>query len=141
MNKYTDDLYIKLFQALSRVDKAIRSKLDEANHDFAPSSLQVLLILFEEDGQHPSKLAQKTGRLTTSFTPIIDALEYAKYIERKPSKKDRRAVHIYLTEKGKALKEEFLQISREAKDNYTSGLSEMDMETLEGLLQKFIDAE
>lgn len=64
----------------------------------------LLRTLYEQDGQHPSQLAQAVGRAATSFTPILDGLESKELIERRPEPKDRRAIRIYLTEQGTALK-------------------------------------
>lgn len=91
------------------VDIALRS-MDQF-YGRAISSMELTVIewyilraLYEADGQHPSELAHKVGRAPTSFTPLLDKLENKDLIQRRPDPADRRAVLIYLTEQGKALR-------------------------------------
>jgi DNA-binding MarR family transcriptional regulator len=64
----------------------------------------ILRALYEADGQHPYQLADRVGRAATSFTPLLDKLEHKDLIRRHPDPLDRRAVLIYLTDDGKALR-------------------------------------
>ena len=64
----------------------------------------VLRMLYEQDEQMASRLANGVGRPATSFTPILDGIEHKGLIARRPHPADRRAVRIYLTPKGQALK-------------------------------------
>lgn len=64
----------------------------------------ILNQLYHEDGVLASALAQSVGKAATSFTPQLDRLQDAGLICRKPHPNDRRAVQIFLTEKGKALR-------------------------------------
>ena len=65
----------------------------------------ILRMLYEQDGQMASRLADGVGRPATSFTPILDGIEHKGLIERRPHTRDRRAIRIHLTPKGQALKE------------------------------------
>ena len=64
----------------------------------------ILRSLYERDGQHASELARAVGRAATSFTPNLDKLEEKGLVCRRADATDRRAVHIFLTEKGEALR-------------------------------------
>jgi DNA-binding MarR family transcriptional regulator len=70
----------------------------------SPIEAHILKSLYKEDGQHASKLARSVGRAATSFTPILDKLANAGYIERRPDTSDRRAIFIHLSPKGTALR-------------------------------------
>ena len=65
----------------------------------------VMRILYEQDGQMASRLAEAIERPVTSFTPILDGIQRKGLIERRSDPADRRAVKIHLTKKGQALKE------------------------------------
>lgn len=65
----------------------------------------ILRALYQSDGQHASELARAVGRAATSFTPILDKLQGKDLIERRPDPSDRRAVRIYLTKKGNAIRD------------------------------------
>lgn len=71
----------------------------------SPVQLHVLAALYEKDNQHASALALAVGRAATAFTPVLDSLEYLTLIKRSPDEKDRRAVTISLTIKGRELRE------------------------------------
>lgn len=70
-----------------------------------PVQLHVLAALYKKNDQRPSDLALAIGRAATSFTPILDSLEHLTLIKRTPDEKDRRAVTISLTVKGRALRQ------------------------------------
>jgi DNA-binding MarR family transcriptional regulator len=69
----------------------------------------ILRALYENDGRHASELARAVGRAATSFTPNLDKLQKKGYIERRPDKSDRRAVLIFLTEKGQSVREDVIE--------------------------------
>ncbi len=100
------------------VDVALRSVEHVYDHAVAPLGLTVLewyvlRALYEHDGQHATELAHAIGRAPTSFTPILDKLERKEVVERRPDPKDRRAIHVYLTAKGRHLRRD---ITVTAKD-------------------------
>ena len=62
--------------------------------------------IVEQDGQHASDLANAVGRAATSFTPNLDKLQDKDLIERRPDPGDRRAVRIFLTDKGRKIEKQ-----------------------------------
>ncbi len=100
------------------VEVALRSVEHVYGQAVAPLGLAVLewyilRALYEHDGQHASELAHALGRLPTSFTPILDKLEQKELIERRPDPADRRAIHIYLTAKGRYLRNDVLTTAKD----------------------------
>ncbi len=96
------------------LDVALRSTDHYFRQYIRPAELTViewyiLRSLYEVDGQHASALARAVGRAATSFTPNLDKLQAKGYVERQPDPHDRRAVRIFLTQKGQAIREEVLQ--------------------------------
>lgn len=81
----------------------------------------ILRALYERDGQHASELARAVGRAATSFTPNLDKLQQKGLIERRPDPSDRRAVHIFLTEKAESYRDDVLK-SAAAIDSYIRNL-------------------
>ncbi len=93
------------------MEVALRSVEHVYAHAITPLGLAVLewyilRALYERDGQHASELAHAVGRLPTSFTPILDKLEQKDLIERRPDPADRRAIRVYLTAKGRRLRDD-----------------------------------
>lgn len=65
--------------------------------------LEALQWIEENNGQTPGALAKALSFFRPSVTRIIDTLEREELVERKPDSKDRRAVRIFTTPKGKRL--------------------------------------
>ncbi len=85
----------------------------------------ILRALYDQDGQHASELARAVGRAATSFTPILDKLQQKDLVERRPDPTDRRAVRIYLTDKGRAMRNDVMrsaeQIDRQVREMFPNG--------------------
>lgn len=97
-----ESTWVKTKVSLTETEKCIKNALAEHSiYDLNPMQMYILVELYNRDGQHPSVLAKAVGTVATSFTPILDVLEGRKLIERKPDPKDRRAVLIHLTAKGR----------------------------------------
>ena len=78
--------------------------------NLSPLHIYILQELYKDDKRHASDLAKSVGQIATSFTPILDRLELAGYIEREPDPNDRRAVYICLTASGKKLQNTIAQM-------------------------------
>lgn len=76
-----------------------------ADRRLTPSQLFFLRQLWREDGLQLRELGWRAQLDATSATWLTDQLERAGLIERKRNDPDRRAVRLWLTEKGQALRE------------------------------------
>jgi len=94
----------------------------------------VLRMLYEEDGQMPSRLADGVGRPATSFTPILDKIQYKGLIERRQHTADRRAVKIHLTAKGQTLKEEVIASAERIEKKLRNQFSDKDWQKYESVV-------
>ncbi len=117
--RFNGSLWINVEVALRRVDQVYGQAV-------APLGLTViewyvLRALYERDGQHASDLAHTVGRAPTSFTPILDKLERKEVVERRPDPKDRRAVRVYLTAKGRRLRGDVRVIAKDV-DTHIQGM-------------------
>lgn len=115
------NLWVKTAQSLNEIELLIKSQLERLTEThLTVVQAYVLQSLDIKDGQQPSKLARYCGREATSFTPILDGMERAKLIYRKPDPKDRRAVTIHLTARGKSLAVVVAQALAEVETEYQS---------------------
>jgi DNA-binding MarR family transcriptional regulator len=67
---------------------------------------------------------------------MLDTLESDGYLERVPSKDDRRKTLIVLTEKNKELENTYYEVSQEMIKLSFKGLSDSKIESLETLLRR-----
>ncbi|HEX2907192.1 MAG TPA: MarR family transcriptional regulator [Phototrophicaceae bacterium] len=101
--KFSNSLWINLENTARSVDSIYNSVFAELNLEVIEA--YILRALFEQDGQRASDLARLVGRPATSFTPLLDGLQNKNLLERRADPKDRRAVRIFLTTDGEALRQ------------------------------------
>ena len=70
----------------------------------------VFLVLWEKDGVSVRELGERLYLDSGTLTPLLKKMEEAGFVARRRSTDDGRVVHIYLTEKGRALRAEVEQI-------------------------------
>ncbi len=104
-----------------------------------PAYLGVLMILWDQDGLQASKLGKKAGLEPSSMTGMIDRMERDGLIERQSDPNDRRALKIFLTEKGRAAQTPVTKVVDEALASMFEGISDQEMETTVKVLKKFIE--
>ena len=66
----------------------------------------VMLVLWEKDQVTVSEIGKKLFLESSTLTPMLKRLEKMELISRQRSEQDERQVFIFLTEKGKKLKEQ-----------------------------------
>ena len=76
----------------------------------------------------------------SAITRMLDRLEKKDLIKREAAPEDRRALQIYLTDKGQETLERALPLAREALAELTQVLNEQEVELLKGLLTKILSA-
>ncbi|MEQ1106363.1 MarR family winged helix-turn-helix transcriptional regulator [Acinetobacter seifertii] len=88
----------------------------------------VMLVLWEKDEITVSEIGKKLFLESSTLTPILKKLEAIQLVNRTRSKEDERQVIITLSEKGKELKEQAVNIPAHILE-----ASSCDMTTLLGL--------
>jgi DNA-binding MarR family transcriptional regulator len=81
-------------------------------------------------------LAQDLGVNRTTMTYLIDDLERAGLVQRRPDPQDRRNRQVVATDHGRRLLGELNRCIRQVEDQVFAGLSDQEQETLAGLLRK-----
>ena len=86
---------------------------------------QTILLqkLWEEDGQHQKALSACTDKDKHCVTRLLNKMEKKDLVVRISDKNDRRIKRIYLTHKGKSLKEPITQIMKMMEEHL---LQELD---------------
>lgn len=103
-------------------------------HGITPVQSALLLLLYETDGQQSSELGEQMRLDSATMTGLIDRMMKQGLIERRPSEKDRRINHIFLTERGKALQTIIENKIVEANEAITAGFSESEAKQLKNML-------
>jgi len=107
-------------------------------YNITPPQFEVLVNLWKDDGLVLSDLGRRLSRDGTTITGIIDRMEKKELLARRRNTRDRRVIQVYLTEKAWQIKDNLMQMQKEAGMNITGGFSDQDIKTLEDLLHKVL---
>jgi DNA-binding MarR family transcriptional regulator len=84
--------------------------------------LFILTCLWEQDGVNVKDLSKQLLLDSSSLTGHLDRLEKRGLVLRQDDPEDRRAVRVFLTEKGRQLKEQLQPIGQELKETLQQGV-------------------
>lgn len=101
------------------------------------TDMECLRLLFQKGVATPTELARHTGLTSGATTAMLDRLEKAGLIERRPNPKDRRGTLI-APEKSSAEKmASWFQSARNAQDKLISSYSEGELEIIADVFERF----
>jgi DNA-binding MarR family transcriptional regulator len=129
-----------LFSLIKWTSKSFRWRLNrkfaQAGHDITSEQWRILTCLWHKDGQRQQDLADVVHKDKTSITRIIDSMEKRVVVVRIPDKLDRRQKLIYLTDKGKRLREELMQIVEKTSLEAQQGIEPEHLDIFRDVLAK-----
>ena len=95
-----------------------------APHDVPVGMWYFLRTLWEQDGLTQREISERVGATAPTAVEQLRNMEKRGLISRIPSAEDRRKVHFYLTEDGRALETRLLSYAAEVNQAALEGLSE-----------------
>ena len=107
--------------------------------DLTPEQWMVLVRLWAAEGVTQSELAQKSLRDLPTMSRILATMERSGLITRKPDPNDSRARLVYLSARGRKLRETLVPEARKMVDAMLSGIPERDIEITRRTLQRALD--
>lgn len=96
----------------------------------------VLLQLWLEEGIPQSQLAACIEVEPPTATKMLQRMERAGLIERRPDPEDARVSRVYLTERGRSLEKPVLDVWRQLEAQSVAGLSPTELALLRRLLMQ-----
>ncbi len=120
----------------NRLVKSFLKVLDHKLSEFNLTGAQfcVLTKLFEEQGLTQTQLAHRLYIESPTLVRTLDRLEEAGLIERRRVPEDRRAFHIFLTEKGEEMRSLLMQKGHEVHEIAIKGMTPEDVMIMKDLL-------
>ena len=133
------DLFTKLSRTGLLLDALQRECLEP--HGLAFAEYSVLRILQAEPRRRlsPSRLAERIVRTTGAVTKLVDRLESAGSVERRPDENDRRAVHVQLTSAGNRLANAASRTYTAGRTRVLTGLTEHEIQATMASLDRLIE--
>ena len=101
----------------------------------------MLIVLYDEDGLLPSRLADKAALDRPTTTGLLDRLERDGWIERRFDQADRRTVPIHLTPKALEQRAAILSIYEEINGRFLKKYSSEEWLQLQSLLKRLENGE
>jgi DNA-binding MarR family transcriptional regulator len=101
------------------------------------TDMECLRLLFLKGVATPSELARHTGLTSGATTAMLDRLEKAGLIERKPNPNDRRGTLIAPVKSSSEKVAAWFESARKAQDELISSYSESDLEIIVDVLERF----
>ena len=98
-----------------------------------------LRVLWEEDGLTQRELSQRVGMMEPTTVTALNGMEKRGYVRRVRNTEDRRKVNVFLTRKGRSLRNKLLPFAIEVNRFATEGVSEDDLENLRATLRRMRD--
>lgn len=95
---------------------------------------QMLSALWKQEGLTHSELAAKMRVQPATVSKMVQRMERSGFVERRRDPSDERISRVFLTERGRAVRNQVEAWFREFEAAYTEGLSEDDIATLRRLL-------
>lgn len=101
MAETKEELLQKLISNMTTVHRLMMQRNRRVNDGLLPLSQTELLFVVREDGPLPLKALAERMQLTPgAITQLVEPLERAGYLERTPSKEDRRVSLVGVTQLG-----------------------------------------
>lgn len=112
----------------NNIRQHIQVKIREHEVDITFEMLEVMSFLWRNDGSNQQEIADQTLRDKSSMTYLIDNLVKRSLVKRTEDGNDRRNKLIFLTDQGKALKE---QLHPWVAEVYEKATIDLDLQSLQ----------
>src|SRR5215467_15038018 len=109
-----------------------------APHGVYPGQWGVLMFLWIQDGQTQRELSRQVAIDEASMVRSIDRMERDGLVRRVRNEHDRRQINIFLTEKGRALRDQLVPCALAGNAVATQGFTESERDQVTTLLHRMI---
>jgi DNA-binding MarR family transcriptional regulator len=101
------------------------------------TDMECLRLLFQKGIATPSELSRYTGLTSGATTAMLDRLEKAGLIERRPNPNDRRGTLIVPAQSSAEKAASWFDSARKAQDELMSNYSESELEFIADVFERF----
>jgi DNA-binding MarR family transcriptional regulator len=105
--------------------RALQMRLVE--HDVSFGHWSFLRILWEHDGLTQRELSEQAGVMEPTTFSALKAMEQLGYVERRQLRENRKNMYVFLTAKGRALKEKLVPLAENVNQVAVAGINPADV--------------
>jgi MarR family transcriptional regulator, organic hydroperoxide resistance regulator len=138
MPRGTNNRKVDINTALIRAARAHRSAAASLLSEVGlhPGQEALLMELWQEDGRTQAELAEALAVEPPTVPKMLQRMEAAGLVEREPDADDRRAQRVYLTARGKRLRQRVDRLWAQLASMSVAGLSDRQQATLRTMLSR-----
>lgn len=104
--------------------------------DFNGAQGRILYVLWQEDGLMMKEISNRTSLAKTTLTSMLRRMKDQGFIYYEQSEKDNRQTLIFLAKKARDLFNDYQNVSEQMKEIFYRNLSDLEIDLLEGLLER-----
>ena len=106
-----------------------------------PREFLLMRFVATAEGQSQQALAERLGVPPSRMVAMVDQLEEADLVERRPDREDRRVRGLHLTRKGRGVLDKASKIAIDYETRLCAGINREEREQLIDLLQKLQESQ
>ena len=133
---FGQDVAVLLSQIGARSNRLLAEVLEPLA--LRPNHVAVLNYLRDHEGASQRELVDGLWIDASSMVALLDELEQRRLAERRPNPSDKRAHAIYLTDEGRRLLSESLELSRHVAGRLLAPLSGEERQLVQGLTRRVV---
>lgn len=118
------------------LNRSLQQRL--ATHDIAFGHWIFLRMLWEGDGLTQREMSERAGLMEPTTHAALRKMEALGYITRKHQRGDRKKMFVFLTEKGRALRDVLVPLAEEVNTVATGGVRDADVAAMRRVLLAMI---
>jgi DNA-binding MarR family transcriptional regulator len=126
-------------KATTAIARRLQRNFKLSGIDITVEQWSVLYYLWKQDGMSQQDLCNATFRDKPSITRLVDNLEKQKLVKRIASKKDRRINEVFLTEKGRMMEVQSMEVANLTMNEALSGVAVKHIQIAKEVLQRVYD--
>jgi len=126
---------------IREVHRAYSRRLQDAltTHDVGIGHWFILLSLWDEDGVTQRQLSRRVGTMEPTTVTALNALESRDFVRRVRNPRDRRKVNVFLTAKGRALRDVLIPVADDVRSLAMRGVPEASAALVVDTLRRIVD--
>lgn len=118
------------------MDRRFHKNLKNSSVAISTEQWTIMYQLWEKEGLTQQEISSNTYKDKTSVTRLLNNLEQLNLVVRTPHHSDRRTKLVYLTRKGKDLKNESMLEADKTIEEAFSGVSDDQLKVCQDVLEK-----
>ncbi len=132
-----DRLIFLVFTAQLKLKTYLKNVLSEAGVSITPAQSGILFLLKRKDGRTMSELSQELTLDNSTLTGLVDRLERLDFVKRNAGTADRRASHVFITDRGREEIDRASTVIRRVNEQIKADFKEGEVEAFKKILKSF----